>query len=65
MGDETRYNAAAAEIMKKHGVAINDLHALTASFNAALFREPGDVHFVEEGSHMLAEQVAQAIRKKL
>jgi arylsulfatase A len=42
-GDEIRYNAVAAGIMKKHGVAINDLHTLSASFNGQ-YSGPGDVH---------------------
>lgn len=64
-GDEVRYNAAAAEIMSRHEIAINDLHALSASFDASMFVAPGDVHFTEEGSQALAEQVAACIHGQL
>ena len=32
LGDDDKYNAAATRVMKKHGVEINDLNALTDSF---------------------------------
>ena len=63
-GDEIRYNAVAAGIMKKHSVAINDLHTLSASFNGQ-YSGPGDVHFNKQGSARLAEQVAASIRAAL
>ena len=65
VGDELRYNEAAAAIMKKHGVAVNDLHTLSASFSPEFFRKPGDVHYTPEGSARLADQVAQAIESVL
>jgi len=60
-GDEVRYNAAAAQIMKRHQFPINDLHGLSSTFDASMFVGPGDVHFTEAGSQKLAEQVAQSI----
>lgn len=60
-GDEIRYNAVAAKVMKKHGVAINDLHATSAAFAPELFVAPGDVHYTKEGSAKLAEQVVTVI----
>lgn len=64
-GDEARYNAAAAGIMQRHGIPINDLHAITTTFDTSMFVGPGDVHFTEAGSQALAEQVARAIRERL
>jgi len=73
-GDEVRYNAIAAEIMERHGVSINDLYALSASFprvGAAPQGEPemfvarGNVHFTPEGSKLFAEQVAKHIESAL
>jgi lysophospholipase L1-like esterase len=64
-GDEIRYNEAAAEIMRRHGIAINDLHALSASFAPTLFAGPGDVHYTQEGSRELGRQVAQCILQAL
>lgn len=60
-GDEVKYNAAAAEVMKKHGVRINDIHALTAKFPPELFKSKGNVHFSTEGYRKIAEQVAETI----
>ena len=65
VGDELKYNAVAKAIMLKHGVAINDLHALTASFPPQLFSRPGDVHYKKEGSAQLAQQVASVIQRAL
>ena len=64
-GDELKYNRIAAKVMKKHGIATNDLHALTTKFNPDLFKLPGDVHYKNQGSQKLAEQVAASIRNTL
>jgi lysophospholipase L1-like esterase len=65
-GDEVRYNAAAAAVMAEHdGVAINDLHTLTAGFGPELFIGAGDVHYTAEGSASIARQVAAHIREAL
>ena len=64
-GDEMKYNAAAAELMAKHGVPVNDLHAVSASFGPSVFTSPGDVHFVDTGSEMLAQKVAASIMQAL
>ena len=61
VGDEIKYNAIALKIMAKHGVAINDLHQLTASLPATSFTKPGDVHFTRAGYDKLAAQVAESI----
>ena len=65
VGDDVKYNAAAARVMKKHGVATNDLHALTAGFDAKFFTAKGNVHFTSAGSARLGKQVAGAIRGAL
>ena len=64
-GEEIDFNAAAAEVMAEQGVAINDLHRLTSAFEPALFRAPGDVHYTDEGSLLIAQQVAAHIREAL
>lgn len=63
VGDDLKYNQAALEIMRKHGVAVNDLHALTRPFGPEMYDAPADVHFSEQGNAKLAAQVAAAIRK--
>lgn len=63
-GDEAPYNAAAAKVMKKHNVAVNDLgaHAAKKLNDVQL---PKNVHFTPEGSKYLAEAVAAAIQDAL
>ena len=51
--------------MQKHGVSINDLHQLTSSLDASLFRKRGDVHYTPQGSALLGQQVADHIGKAL
>ena len=65
VGDDVKYNEVAARVMQKHGVAINDLHALTASFKKEMFTRPGDVHYTPAGSKKLAEQVVTKISEVL
>lgn len=60
-GDDKIYNETAARVMQKHGVAINDLHALSSGFEPKMFIRPGDVHFTTEGSKKLADQVVAKI----
>ncbi len=63
-GDEVRYNAAAAALMEKKKIPVNDLHALTAGW-AGKFSKPGDVHYNAAGSALLGKQVAAAIASAL
>jgi len=60
-GDDIKYNAIAAKVMRKHDVAINDLHTLTANFPVLLFIEPANVHYTNDGYAIIAEQVSTAI----
>lgn len=64
-GDDTKYNEAAARVMKKHGIVINDLNKVSDSFPAELFVGPGNVHFKKEGSKKLAQPVISSILKSL
>lgn len=61
VGDDRKYNEAAARIMKKHAIPINDLNTLSRSFSPDLFVKPGDVHYKAEGSRKLGKQVAAKI----
>ncbi len=61
VGDDLKYNAAATKVMKKYGVQINDLNALSRTFPPELFTAPGNVHFKPDGSKKLADQVAKKI----
>ncbi len=57
-------NAAAAELMKKQGVAINDLFSFITP-HLAKVQPPKDVHFNGEGYDLLGKQVATAIQSAL
>lgn len=63
-GEEMRYNAVAAKIMKEMNVPVNDLHsfALPRLFSIQL---PANVHFTPQGSAELAAEVVAHIRKAL
>ena len=58
---ERRYLDAADQVMKRHGVRVNDLHAVVRPDRDALQLAPDDVHFTPAGSEKLARQVAAAI----
>ena len=57
VGDDLKYNAVAASLMRKHGVLVNDLHATTKTFAPEMFTGLGDVHFTPEGYARLAARV--------
>ena len=57
-------NTAAAEVIKKHGVAINDLFTFITP-HLAKVQPPKDVHFNGEGYDLLGKRVATAIQSAL
>ena len=65
VGDAAKYNAAAAEIMQRHGIAINDLYTLTLGFDSSLAAAESDVHYTKQGYAKLAKQVAKSISEEL
>lgn len=65
LGDDVVYNKAAQEVMKRHEVTINDLHAVMAGKMGDYGKAPGDVHFTNEGSDVLAGAVARKIQEML
>ncbi|QDU88444.1 Arylsulfatase [Pirellulimonas nuda] len=65
VGDDVKYNAVAARVMQQHGVAVNDLYEVSASFPATDFVGPGNVHFTRAGYKKLAAPVAESIRTAL
>ncbi len=62
--DVEEFNAAAREVMRRNGVEIDDLHALTKDRLAELQR-PANVHFTEGGSKVIAGKVAGCITRAL
>ena len=65
VGDDVIYNDAAKSVMKKHCVAINDLHAVMAPVLDQYIVAKGNVHFTPEGSKLLGKQVARVIEEHL
>jgi lysophospholipase L1-like esterase len=57
-------NAIAAEVMKKHGIATDDLFAAITP-HLAVMQNPNDVHFNAKGYDFLGETVAKAIEAAL
>ena len=62
--DVIEYNKAAKRIMEANGVMIDDLYALALP-KLAQIQHPANVHFTDDGSKVLAGQVAQSILKAL
>ncbi len=58
---EKTYLAAAARVMKKHGVQINDLHSLILPDLEKYSPARDNVHFTASGSSRLARQVAETL----
>lgn len=57
-------NTAAAEVMKAHGIAINDLFTAITP-HLATMQNPDDVHFNAQGYDFLGETVAKAVEAAL
>ena len=64
VGDSVKYNQAAAQIMKRHGVPTLDLFNPSKQNMKAWMRE-ANVHYFPAGSQALAEIVAEDIKKRL
>jgi sialidase-1 len=62
--DVIAYNTAAKKIMEENGIAVDDLYAYSLP-QLAKIQYPGDVHFSNDGSKVLARQVAAAMMKAL
>jgi hypothetical protein len=65
VGDDIVYNQVATSVMQRHGVTINDLHAVMAGNMGRYAVGPGNVHFNDQGSALLADKVAEAIQTAL
>ena len=62
--DVALYNQAAIAVMRDNGVLIDDLYSVAVR-SADRFQIPQDVHYLEAGSRILAEQVAASIKAAL
>ena len=64
VGDSIKYNAAAARVMKKHGVPTHDLVTMSKKRMKEIMR-PANVHYTPEGSKVLGKDVARVIMEAL
>jgi len=62
--DAAKYNEVALAIMKKEGVAVNDLYTFALP-QLKKIQIPKNVHFTKEGSKVLAEEVAKHVLKAM
>ena len=58
-------NRAAAEVMKRHDIPVDDLYVAVAPHVSEYQLPPPNVHFKEEGYNFLGQQVAAAILAQL
>ncbi len=63
--DVAKYNQAAAQIMRAHGVKIDDLYALTKGMPLDMHLKPNNVHYKQEGYEEIARQVATSVKASL
>ncbi|MAS93600.1 MAG: hypothetical protein CMO55_10445 [Verrucomicrobiales bacterium] len=63
-GDAAKYNEIAAEVMKEAGVQTHDLFTFAKEKEKEIQRE-ANVHYTEEGSRKLAEEVVKVIEAAL
>ena len=61
---ERQYREAALQVMKKHGVQVNDLYTLLKPRRSE-FQPVDNVHFSPAGSALMAGQVAKVILEEL
>jgi hypothetical protein len=64
-GDDLKYNVAAAAVMARHRIPIDDLYRLSVSLPPEFSLEPGNVHYKPEGYDRLARQVADSVLQAL
>ena len=62
--DPQRYNEIARKVMEEHGVAINDLFGFAEPRLGGIQR-PVNVHFTDEGSRLLAEEVVRHVQRAI
>ncbi len=62
--DVVRYNDIARSIAAENGMVIDDLYSF-AKPQLEKIQRPANVHFTDEGSKQLAEQVVVSLRKAL
>lgn len=63
--DVLAYNRLALEVIREHGIQVNDLHAVALNAGVENVLCPDGVHFIEAGTRLLAEAVTGTIRTRI
>tara|TARA_R110001592_G_scaffold127079_3_gene338633 strand:+ start:560 stop:1222 length:663 start_codon:yes stop_codon:yes gene_type:complete len=63
--DPLKYNAAAKEVMKKHGVVVNDIYKKSIAIHNKYGKGNDDVHYEEVGYKKLSELIIKFLEKEL
>jgi len=63
--DVLAYNQVALEVIREHGIQVNDLHDVAQDAGVERILSHDGVHFTEAGSRLLAGAVAGAIRTQV
>jgi lysophospholipase L1-like esterase len=61
-GDVVRYNRAAARVMRRHGLAINDLHGAVEGVGRRRCVGGDGVHMTDLGNRVLSRAVSECLR---
>lgn len=64
-GDVHKYNAIAQEVMKKHGVVVNDLYTPSVEIHKKLGLGSDNVHYTKEGYKELSDYITKFLDKSL
>lgn len=63
--DVERYNRAAANVMQRLDIPVNDLQSVTAALPNAMRESETDVHYTESGYQRISRSVVKSIRAEL
>ena len=63
--DAGKYNAVAKEVMKAHGVQVNDIYSASKKIHKKFAVAPNDVHYTKEGYQELAKLIQKPLLKEL
>jgi lysophospholipase L1-like esterase len=63
--DVARYNRAAAGVMTRLGIPVNDLQSVTAALPDVMRESNSDVHYTEPGYAQIAKSVVKSIQAEL
>ncbi|HET7896738.1 MAG TPA: SGNH/GDSL hydrolase family protein [Flavisolibacter sp.] len=64
-GDEVKYNAVALDVMKKHGIKVNDLYTTSVGVHAKHGLGANNVHYSAEGYQELSKQIIKGLEEEI